>query len=126
MVADVLTKGILKPKHEKCISEIVMRTHSNPAMYGKCWDTLLIENDPTVVDKKSYMARQRNFAELLHCNGDHQFQADSRRLASSSRMLFPKPTPYSASAQQQSTCVAKLSNEETMSNSDILRIFIVL
>ncbi|KRY81249.1 hypothetical protein T4B_15434 [Trichinella pseudospiralis] len=88
MVADVLTKGIFKPKHEKCISEI-------------------------------------DFAELLHCNGDHQFQADSRRLASSSRMLFPKPTPYSASAQQQSTCVAKLSNEETMSNSDILRIFMI-
>ncbi|KRZ00230.1 hypothetical protein T11_2892 [Trichinella zimbabwensis] len=62
-----------------------------------------------------------NSAELSQYNGDHQFEAGSRRLASSSRLPFPKPTPYSASAQQQSACVAKLSNEETMSNYDILR-----
>ncbi|KRZ12254.1 Trafficking kinesin-binding protein 1 [Trichinella zimbabwensis] len=83
-----------------------------------------LHNEPTVVDKKSYMDEVKEFinsAELSQYNGDHQFEAGNRRLASSSRLPFPKPTPYSASAQQQSACVAKLSNEETMSNYEILR-----
>ncbi|KRZ13481.1 Trafficking kinesin-binding protein 1 [Trichinella zimbabwensis] len=74
------------------------------------------------MDKKSYIEEVKEFinsAGLSQCNRDNQFRAGGRRLTSSSRLPFAKPTPYSTLALQQSLCVAKLSNEHAVNNYDI-------
>ncbi|KRY75840.1 Trafficking kinesin-binding protein 1 [Trichinella pseudospiralis] len=76
------------------------------------------------MDKKSYIEEVKEFinsAQLSQCNGDHQFEAGSRRFASSSRLPLIKPTSYNTSAFQQSGCVAKLPNEQAVNNYDISR-----
>ncbi|OUC47164.1 hypothetical protein D917_07143 [Trichinella nativa] len=61
-----------------------------------------------------------NSAEL-RCNGDYHFDPRSRRLTASNGLHILEDIQNRSSAQHQSLCAEKLSNEKSVSNDDIQR-----